>query len=107
MRSVDSDEEEEFLDNSLEEKANLLRYEEERKSMRLELEAYLDSLKMSSGSDGQNLVSIPANIDHVSDAMDRGTTIRKTTVLTIYMLSYSRSMLLLFPNITSTLFLMS
>ena len=98
MRSLDSDEEEEFPNNSLEEKANLLRYEEERKSMRLELEAYLESLKLSNGSDGQNLVSIPANIDHVSDAMDRGRTFGRRTVSTICMPSYSRTMLLLFSE---------
>lgn len=47
-------------------------HEESRKSMRHELETYLESLKDYSGSNGQNLVSIPSNLDLVSDAMDRG-----------------------------------
>jgi hypothetical protein len=46
--------------------------EKSRKSMQFELETYLESLKVFSGSNGQNLVSIPSNIDLVSDAMDRG-----------------------------------
>lgn len=104
MRSVHSgedEEEEEFVDNSPEEKANLLQYEEERKSMRLELELYLESLKVSNGSEGQNLISIPTNLDHVSDAMDRGRTFRGTNVLTICMRSFSRIMLPLFSIILS------
>jgi hypothetical protein len=47
-------------------------YEEERESMRLELASYLESLREISGSDGKQLVSIPANFDDVSDAMNRG-----------------------------------
>eukprot|EP00596_Hydrurales_sp_CCMP1899_P004508 CAMPEP_0119053168 /NCGR_PEP_ID=MMETSP1177-20130426/74251_1 /TAXON_ID=2985 /ORGANISM="Ochromonas sp, Strain CCMP1899" /LENGTH=256 /DNA_ID=CAMNT_0007033035 /DNA_START=45 /DNA_END=815 /DNA_ORIENTATION=- len=47
-------------------------YEEERESMRLELASYLESLKEISGSDGKQLISIPANFDDVSDAMNRG-----------------------------------
>lgn len=46
--------------------------EESRKSMRHELETYLESLKEFSGSNGQNLVSIPSNLDLVANAMDRG-----------------------------------
>ena len=105
MRSVhsgeDEEEEEEFVDNSPEEKANLLRYEEERKSMRLELELYLESLKVSNGSEGQNLISIPTNLDHVSDAMDRGRIFRGTNVSTISMRSFSRIMPPLFSIILS------
>jgi hypothetical protein len=47
-------------------------YEEERESMRLELTSYLQSLREISGSDGKQLISIPANFDDVSDAMNRG-----------------------------------
>ena len=46
--------------------------EKSRESMRCELETYLESLKVFSGSNGQNLVSIPSNLDLISDAMDRG-----------------------------------